>query len=239
MVTQRFRKAIIITIALLTGFKGRTQTPGLGHWNVINARYDINKTWNLFVEGQARSQKLPYDYFYNEIKGGLGYTPARGTNLLVGVGKYTTYQLNGNFKSPVQFREFRLWEQLTFNNEAGPLKFEHRYRIEQRFYKGGNYRNRFRYRINATLPIPNSRFYINGFEEVFLTNRSPYFERNRLYVGAGYKFTSVFTFQVGYVSQYDYNRNINPYTKKFLQTSFLFNLNKHQKQEAKQPATDE
>ncbi len=236
---QRFSKAIIITIALLTGFKGRSQTPGLGHWNVFNAKYNINKHWNLFAEGQARSQKLAYDYYYNEIKGGLGFTPARGTNLLIGLGKYTTYQLNGNFKPPVRSNEFRLWEQLTFNNEAGPVQLEHRYRVEQRFFKGGDYRNRFRYRINATLPIGNSRFYLNGFEEVFLTNKNPYFERNRLYGGAGYKFTSVFTLQIGYVSQYDYNRNMNPYTKRFLQTSFLFNLNKHQKQEAKPPATDE
>ncbi len=170
---SRFSKAIIITIALLPGFKGRSQTPGLGHWNVFNAKYDINKTWNLFVDGQVRSQKLPYDYFYDEIKGGLGFTPTAGINLLIGAGKYTTYQLNGNFKPPVRSDEFRLWEQLTFNNEAGSVKLEHRYRAEQRFYKGGNDRNRFRYRINATLPIPNSRFYLNGFEEVFLTNKNP------------------------------------------------------------------
>jgi len=239
MCMRRFSKAIIIMIALLTAFRGIAQTPGSGYWNFFNAKADINKNFNFFVEGQARSQKFFYDYFYNEIKGGLGYTPTPGTNLLLGLGKYTTYQLYGNFKSPVQSNEFRLWEQLTFNNEAGPIKFEHRYRVEQRFYKGGYYRNRFRYRLSATLPIKHSKFYLNSFEEVFLTNRNPYFERNRLFGGVGYKFTDVFTFQIGYVSQYDFNRNINPYTKNFLQTSFLFDLNKHQKQEAKLPTIDE
>jgi hypothetical protein len=216
---------------LLPVLEGASQTPGLGYWNIVNAKADFKKNWNAFIEGQVRAQKFPYDYFYHEIKGGIGYDVTESTNILVGVGKYTTYQFNGNFKSPTQSNETRLWEQLTFNHAAGALKIDHRYRFEQRFYKD-DYRNRFRYRLNVTLPIRTTKFYLNAFEEIFLTNTRPHFERNRLFGGVSYKFTDLFSFQIGYVTQYDYNKGTNPYTKNFVQTSLLFNLNTSNKQYA-------
>jgi hypothetical protein len=219
-----FNKAVITMMALLFTLTAKSQTPGLGTWTLLNAKYDFDKKWNAYFEAQLRSQKFEDDFFYHELKGAVGYRIAPKANVLVGVGQYATYQYDGNFELPVRNHEFRLWEQLNLNHDIGTLKLEHRYRVEQRYFKSG-YRNRFRYRINLQLPLGKSNFYLNGNEEIFVTNEKPYFERNRTYGALGYKFTPLFSLQLGYVTQFDYNRNVNPYTKHFYQTSLLFDLN--------------
>ena len=107
------------------------------------------------------------------------------------------------------------------------LKLEHRYRAEQRWTSDG-FRNRFRYRINSALPLNNKKieagtYYLTASNEIFFTNRAPYFERNRVFLGAGYEFSPFFTLQAGYLHQFDYK--ISDETgKNFLQLSFLFEM---------------
>ena len=216
--------------ALFFATVATAQTPGLGTWNMVNAKYDFTKRWNGFFEAQARAQDVFNDYFYHELKGAVGYKITPKANLLLGVGQYATYQYEGNFKSPVRNHEFRMWQQLNLNQEIGSVKLEHRYRVEQRYFKSG-YRNRFRYRISATVPIPKTDLSIVSFEEIFLTNEKPYFERSRFFGGLGYKVCPLFSLQAAYVTQFDYNRGVNPYTKDFLQTSLIFDLNALKKKE--------
>ena len=106
-------------------------------------------------------------------------------------------------------------------NNINRVKIEHRYRIEQR-WQNGKFANRFRYRLNPILPlnhktvIPNTVF-LTAFEELFFSNKQPYFRRSRFFVGAGYQFTKLFSMQAGYISQYE-NMAIpeDSYTKNFL-----------------------
>jgi len=70
------------------------------------------------------------------------------------------------------------------------LKFEYRYRAQQQWTSNG-FRNRFRYRLNTILPLKKKKvepktFYLNASNEIFYTDRAPYFERNRLFLGGGY-----------------------------------------------------
>jgi hypothetical protein len=226
--TQTITKAIITLMAFIFCIDATAQQSELGSWHVINARYHFNDKWHVFVEGQLRSQKLADDFFYHELKTGLSYTVAPHTALLLGIGQYGTYQTDGNFKTPMQSHEFRIWEQLILNNEIGLLKLEHRYRVEQRF-STGNYRNRLRYRLSGTLPVSKrgmepGGFFVNASEEVFLTNRPPYFERSRVTAGIGYIFSKLFTWQVGFLNQFDYSKSHISSSKNFIQSSLLFEL---------------
>ena len=207
-----------------------SQTPGLGTWNVLNVEINFNDKWGAFYEGQLRSQKLYNHFFYHETKGGFSYSVAPKTSLLIGTGQFATYNFDGNFESPV-LHETRLWEQLTLTNEIGRFKLEHRYRIEQRFFTNGDYRNRFRYRLNALLPLNKEKIekgaaYLNVFEEIFLTNTSPFFERSRTTAGIGYAFNNTLTMQLSYVYQYDFRRNLTTFNKHFLQTTVLIDINR-------------
>jgi hypothetical protein len=80
-----------------------------------------------------------------------------------------------------------------------------------RFTSNG-YRNRFRYRLGLSYPIGNDRkgykpFQLSASNELFFTDREPYFERNRLFFSLAYKISPVTTVQLGYLHQFDYRIN--------------------------------
>ena len=206
------------------------QPDKLGTWNIANLNYRLNSKFGLYGELQLRSQKFYDDFFYYEIKAGATYYLPQKNSLFFGLGKYGTYSDSGNFKEPVKTNEFRMWEQFVLNNNLNRVKLEHRYRIEQRWLNGV-FAARFRYRLNAVVPLNNKTmkpgtFYIGAFDEVFFTNKAPYFLRNRLYGGAGYQFTSLFTLQMGLLRQFDYRTSDGGTGKNYLQTSLLFNIDK-------------
>ena len=128
----------------------------------------------------------------------------------------------GNFKTPMINDETRVWEQVTMNQNISRVKFEHRFRAEQRFTYSG-YRNRFRYRLGIIVPINKKTVEDNAlftyvYDELFFTDNAPYFERNRLSAGAGYKFNKTFTLQAGFLNQFDYKIN-SELSQNYLQIS--------------------
>ena len=219
-------KFLLIVLALLATQLCFAQNDKLGTWNMVNLKVNLDKKWSLFTESQLRSQLFFHDFFYYELKGGIGYAIEKNFMLLLGTGRYATYSNGGNFKSPFVNQEFRIWQQLTMNQYRDRIKFEHRYRVEQRWLTNGGYRNRFRYRLNTVLPLNNKNlepktFYLTAYDEVFLTNIAPYFERNRIFGGFGYKFSNEFIIQPGYIYQFDYRVDNTKSGKGFFQL-FLF-----------------
>lgn len=203
------------------------QPDKLGSWEMANINYQYTKHISFFGEIQARSQRLTTDFFYHEVKGGVGYSIGKKISFLVAAGDYRTYVFPGNFKS-LQTKEFRFWQQFSFKSNLDPVRVDHRFRIEQRWLNG-NYRNRFRYRINPVIPINHKTIvpktlYGVVFDELFFTNQAPYFERNRFFVGLGYQFSKLIAIQSGFLRQFDYRKTDDGSGKNFLQTSLLFTL---------------
>ncbi|MCW3116830.1 MAG: hypothetical protein JWM28_912, partial [Chitinophagaceae bacterium] len=216
-----YMKPLLTSLFLYLFCFGYAQNDKLGTWNVINAKINIDTKWSLYAETQTRSQLLFHDFYYYELKGGLSYSINKNFSFLVAGGRYATYSNGGNFSKPFVNEEFRIWQQITMNKYLARLKFEHRYRIEQRWLSMG-YRNRFRYRLNSFFPLNNKNFepktfYVTGFDEIFLTNTGPYFERNRVFGGLGYKFSNTFILQPGYLYQFDYRPDNSKSGKGFLQ----------------------
>lgn len=232
---------LILTILILLAVQfSFAQDDKLGAWNIVNFKYNLNERWSVWAESQTRSQLFFNHFFYYEIKGGAGYAVNKNFSFLIGTGRYATYSSDGNFKKPFANEEFRIWQQLTMNQYLDRLKFEHRYRVEQRWLTNGGYRNRFRYRLNSVLPLKNKRLdpktlYLTGFEEIFLTNEAPYFERNRVFGGFGYKFSTAFVLQSGYIYQFDYRADNTKSGKGFLQVALFIELDKHKSLQEKLP----
>lgn len=211
---------------LICSLPAFSQQKNLGTWSVVNAQYNVNKKWFLWGELQTRSQKFYNNFFYYETKGGAGMYIGKDFSVLVGTGRYATYSSDGNFKKPFANEEFRFWQQLNMNNYVHRVKFEHRYRLEQRWLTNGGYRNRYRYRLNTFLPLNNSKvtaktFFLNAHDEIFFTNKKPHFERNRIFVGAGYMPAKNSTLMAGYMYQYDYAATGTSTGKSFIQVSLL------------------
>lgn len=110
---------------------------------------------------------------------------------------------------------------------VGKLKIEQRYRAEFRFTSNG-YRNRFRYRMGLSYPFGKERdeykpFQISASNELFFTDKEPYFERNRILAAFNYKPSKATTLQIGYLHQFDYK--INDETgRDFLQIGYFIEL---------------
>jgi hypothetical protein len=73
--------------------------------------------------------------------------------------------------------------------------------------------------LNASKLLPGT-FYLNAYDEIFLNNKAPHFERNRFFAGGGYILTPVTTVQAGYVNQYNYALDKRG-SKNFLQFSIM------------------
>lgn len=211
-------------IILLSSSSIKAQT---GSWTVVNAEMKLTDKWNAFTEAQLRSSDFYNNFFYYEIKGGVGFQLSKKVSVLGGLGIYQTYSPVGNFKHPKVNDEFRTWLQASLGQNIKRLKLEHRIRAEQRWTSSG-FRHRFRYRLNTTLPLNNLRLvpktvYLNSSDEVYFTTRSPHFIRNRFFIGCGYVFTESFTLQAGYVRQLDITSS-DKLDKGYFQSSFLFDL---------------
>lgn len=233
-------KAIIFFASLLTATTALGQSDKLGGWTIASLNYRFNAHVAAYGEVQVRSQKLADDFFYHELKGGLAYYLQKNF-FFVGFGHYETYTYPGNFKKPTVSNELRLWEQFVLNNNINRVKIEHRYRIEQRWINGG-YFNRFRYRLNPIIPLNNKTIvpktvYLTVFDEVFFTDKEPYFIRNRIFGGAGYQFTPLFTFQLGFIRQFDHAVNGAGTAKNFLQAHLLFNVDKSVEKHERLPSS--
>lgn len=161
------------------------------------------------------------------IKGGVNYAAHKNLTVTLGAGSYQTYKEGGDFVLPKNNNEFRIWPQVSLFQSIGKLKIEQRYRAELRFTSNG-YRNRFRYRFGLSYPFGKQRneykpFQINASNELFFTNKEPYFERNRVLCSLNYKPSKAVTLQIGYLHQFDYK--INDETgKDFLQLGYFIEL---------------
>ena len=199
----------------------------MGSWNILNIKYNVNDKWSVFGEAQLRSLQFYNNFHYYEYKGGVNYKLHKNATLTLGAGSYQTYKEGGNFVLPKNNDEIRIWPQIVVFQSLGKLKIEQRYRAEFRFTSNG-YRNRFRYRLGLSYPFGEERnnykpFQISASNELFFTDKEPYFERNRMLIAFNYKPSKSTTLQVGYLHQFDYR--INDETgRDFIQIGFFIEI---------------
>ena len=214
--------ALLISINTLS-----SQAFDSGSWNILNLKYNYSNKWSVFGEAQLRSLKFYSNFHYYEYKGGINYKVHKNAQLTLGAGSYQTYKEGGNFVLPKNNNEFRLWPQVVIFQSIGKIKIEQRYRAELRWTSNG-YRDRFRYRLGVSYPFGKERneykpYQISASNELFFTDKEPYFERNRLLFAFNYKPSKATTLQIGYLHQFDYK--INDETgRDFLVIGFYYEL---------------
>jgi hypothetical protein len=207
---KNYAKSLLIVLITMACHSAMAQNNKTGTWGILTVVLpgDSTHKWGGYIELQSRANTLFNQFFYYETKGGVSYDIAKNYTALIGTGRYITYDFN-NLDAPPTVKEFRMWEQLTVNSFLDRIKMEHRYRAEQRWLNG-IYRNRFRYRLNLVVPINRKKieaktFYISVFDEIFLNNKAPHFERNRFSAAFGYQFDKSLSIQAGWLDQYNYS----------------------------------
>lgn len=221
------RISCIALLLLYFSTSSLAQSSELGSWNVLNLKYTFNDKMSVFGEAQLRSLKFYDDFHYYEYKGGFDFKALKNLKLTLGAGSYQTYKEGGNFVVPKNNNEFRIWPQVMLSQKIGAFTIEQRYRAELRYTSNG-YRNRYRYRLGVSYPFGKESkgfkpFQVSASNELFFTNKEPYFERNRVLLAFNYKPSKATTLQIGYLQQFDYK--INDETgKDFLQIGYFLEL---------------
>ena len=206
---------------------GVSQSFELGSWNILNVKHKLGGKWGIFGEAQIRSLGFYDRFHYYEYKGGVQYKIHSSVQLSLGAGSYQTYREGGNFELPKNNDEFRLWPQIQIVQNIGRIKWEQRYRSEMRWTSNG-YRNRFRTRVGLSFPFGKnaqgqSPFQVSFSNELFFTDKEPYFERNRMQFSFNYALAQYLSVQLGYLHQFDYKIN-DESGRDFLVTGLFFEL---------------
>jgi hypothetical protein len=233
-----FSRTTAMAAFFLTASRGLAQSNNVGAWNILSFKLNLEKSWSVFAEAQLRSQ-LFYDQFsYYEAKTGATYSFKKNYSVVLGGGRYVTYSSGDNFKKPFVNREWRIWEQFGMNSYLDRIKFENRYRIEQRWTSNAGFRNRFRYKLNISAPLNKKKidpgtFFLSTSDELFFTTSTPNYEQNRFFAGAGYEVSKHLTLQSGYLHQLAYSANNTRSHKGYFQLSVLLETNAHKEHHEK------
>ncbi len=219
----------IIIIALCLTFIGKAQENGenkLGSWHMYFGTNKITEKLSIHTEVQARYYEQLKNFNQLLLRTGLNYHINENAIATAGYGYIVTDGTFQEFENETKSREHRIFEQFILKNGVGKFKFEHRYRLEQRFIDFGDRndtQHRARYRLQVTFPLTEI-FFLNFYDEIFLNLQNNVFGQNRLYGAFGANITKNLSVQAGYLKNHFPNANFDR-----LQIGVVFNTDLRKK----------
>lgn len=192
-------------------------------WGVYTGTYKLYKKANLYTEYQFRRSDWGKNWQQSLSRVGLEIKFNPTWQATIGYGFIMTYPY-GDIPYPYSFNEHRIWEQVNVVQEVKKLKFQHRYRLEQRWvetklfdqtreqyvFHTFIYVNRMRYRCMLTYPLVelsnNHKLGLMVSDEVFIAfGKNVAFnvlDQNRIYGGLTWSLPKALTFSIGYLNQF-------------------------------------
>ena len=169
--------------------------------------------WGLQGDVQYRSWDLGGDLEQLLLRAGLTYASTDLPLLLTLGGGHITSGAFG--EADDTSAERRLYQEGLLRQSLGTrLLLRHRYRFEQRWVDGQDFRTRFRYALFLDVPLNGSgtgdgSVYLTMYDEVFINGELTIgddrsverFDRNRLYGALGYGLSDSYKVQAGYMLQ--------------------------------------
>ena len=193
-----------------------------GNWIMYFGTNKISDKLSIHSELQYRNHTIsPTNIEQLLLRTGLNYHIKPHASATIGYAHIGNHTYKSNRKSP-EVEEHRIWQQFLTTNKIGRIKFEHRYRIEERFIEK-DFKTRFRYRIMLFYPLNRKLLeigttYLGIYNELFINGEKTFFDRNRLYGGIGYKYSKNIEFQIGLLRQ-----EVQTRAKTFLQFGMILN----------------
>ncbi|VAW20374.1 hypothetical protein MNBD_BACTEROID04-1523 [hydrothermal vent metagenome] len=212
----------ISLILLILPFTLLAQQEEVGNWLMYFGTNKISDKYSIHTEIQYRNYTItPNNTEQLLLRTGLNYHFSKRATVTAGYAYIPSYVYESEQKSP-ETEEHRIWQQFILTNKIGNVKFEHRYRIEQRWVNQ-DYRNRLRYRLMLFVPlnkpvIEEGSLFLGLYDEIFINTKETFFDRNRLYGALGYQYNKATSLQVGMMHQ-----QVNNTGKWYLQFALVFN----------------
>lgn len=163
-----------------------------------------------FLEIQPRVNDDMSQFNQLIIRPFLGYKVTKELSASIGF----AWQGEYNPKDEFDLATKDVVEQLQWNDNLTPaLNFQYRFRLEQRFFQDADLSHRMRHRVRFQYTIPESKFFVVAFDELFIYFNSLNNSRlersvqtginqNRSYLGVGYKLLPEVNIDTGYQLQY-------------------------------------
>ena len=224
-------RGIGLLLLLLVAAPGlRAQVNGEDNWGAWLMYFGTNRVSDAFsihTEAQFRYWEVGSNFNQMLLRTGANFHLSDENIATAG---YAYILTDGSFEEPagaLDSREHRLFLQFIQFNNYRKLRFEHRYRFEQRFISLGDNSDteyRARYRLQLTHPI-NDIFFVNWYDEIFVNLQGNVFGQNRLYLALGAKFSPELSVQAGYLKNHFPNAHYDR-----LQLAVFFNPDFRNKQ---------
>lgn len=212
----RFKLWLILTlmVGVTSVFPQNNGEDELGIWYLYFGTFKVAEKWSIYSEAQLRYFETGGNFNQLFLFAGANYHFNDRTiaNVTYGfIDSDPTFAEEPIGDMPFggnRFLEHRLHEQLILKDKLWEFSLEHRYRFEQRFFKNKDLartapeireiQNRFRYRLMITLPLTDT-FFLNVFDEIFLSFQDSVYNQNLLYTALGIRLTENSNIQVGYL----------------------------------------
>jgi hypothetical protein len=197
---------IFIALLILIPFSAFSQKSDFGNWLIYFGDKKINQKFNWHHEVQYRSFNFIDDTEQLLLRTGLGYNlTENNNNILLGYAFIYSEPYITNSDLKTNFNEHRIYQQFITRQSFGRMSLQHRYRFEQRFFED-DFRMRLRYFLSCNIAINNAQMgdktiYFSAYNEIFVNTEQSYFDRNRLYGGIGYRFSSKLRSEIGVMNQ--------------------------------------
>ena len=196
---------LLIWLFVLVATYCFAQPTNTGNWLMYIGNNKIAKRFNLHNEIQYRNYNALSDLEQLLIRAGIGYNISENNNnILLGYG-YIASERYVNTTDKVRTEEHRLFQQFITRQNFNRIFIQHRYRVEERFLKN-DFKVRFRYFVSLNIPITKKEMiqnalYLSVYNELFVSNTTPVFDRNRLYGAIGFVINKSFRVEAGFMSQ--------------------------------------
>ncbi|WP_246029447.1 DUF2490 domain-containing protein [Pedobacter nototheniae] len=219
------RKVLLSALMLFLAWSklsAQTQYQNTGWFFFLN-NTRFNKHWGLQFDLQLRSAD-GWDYMRNTlVRPGLTYFINEKHNVTLGYLWQTTQNRVDGLEN-FTLNEHRIFEQYIYTHKLNSIFASHRVRVEQRFIgRTGEdvFAQRFRYFFRLIQPLQKIE---SGFKkgpfvalqnEVFLNIQNKkqinnsFFDQNRMYLAAGYRFSKAVDVEAGYMNQASHGANNN------------------------------
>lgn len=193
---------------------GQVKADQLGAWYMYFWNTQLKES-QIGFQGdiQYRNWDMIGDLEQLLLRGGVTYQPAhKQAKFTLGYGHITTGEF-GSGKNTSQ--ESRIYQEALVPQKVGKWAYlTHRFRYEQRFVEGQDFRTRYRYNLFLNIPLNQSELsqgavylalynelFINGQREIGPNRTVEIFDRNRLYGALGYYWAKNMRVQAGYMRQ--------------------------------------
>jgi hypothetical protein len=238
----------LIVISITAKAQDKTIKKGSQEWIQYYAQAKLSNKWIWSIDGGYRWNELLKNPSQYIVRTGLGFQLNNHMKVSAGfahLGFYTLYKISK--------LEYRPYEEFAINDKYNSLSVQHRFRIEERYFKsvfdgntqpGNTFNFRFRYQFSMNIKLiklsatkPDKIFSANMGDEIFINAGKEIvynvLDQNRFLIGPAISFTKDFTVGITYNTQFAATTTAKSYVHTdvfWLTVKQNFDISKHRKQ---------